>query len=152
MKIETNTETEDESQVSRRRVYELPTELVERILTYQKEKNLPSEVEAARKLLDLALKENENLLDLINQVVIKLEAGDDPVSISTRVLAGHPKVASIDFKDDCVKFTFADKHSTQYVNVYSRQRINFDNDGTTYELKGKYGEQPTLHDTDEIPF
>lgn len=149
-----NEEVQSESSSTRRRVYDLPTDLVDRILLYQKEKGLPSEVEAARKLLDQALKGNENVDDLVRQVVLGLEANEDPNTVATKILAGHPKVASIHFKENYVMFTFLDKADEETISIHSRDRINVDGDPNVYGLEplGPGGKLIIVNKSDEIPF
>lgn len=111
-----------------RKLYSLPTELIVRITAYQQRKNLSSEVEAVRRLLDIALKGNETHADLCEQIVKQLEAGRDYVEAASSVLPGHPKVASVEFDDDAVVFKLRNKKTEINVRIESRTRIFFSND------------------------
>ncbi|NRB16876.1 MAG: hypothetical protein HRU33_04690 [Rhodobacteraceae bacterium] len=83
---------QDETPTTKRRVYDLPTELVERIVEFQKDKGLPSEVEAARRLLDQALKSRDSRETLVGRFLSKLVPGSEPSDSAATVLVGHPLV------------------------------------------------------------
>ena len=51
-----------------RRVYVLPAELVERIRSFQRDERLPSETEAARQLLELALLDDRHIVMKITRL------------------------------------------------------------------------------------
>lgn len=127
----------DEEQVggNKRRVYDLPLDLVGRVVEYQKSRGLTSEVEAVRKLLDLALKESDTMEGLIYRVAQHLRAGGDFGEASRDVLAGHPKVTKIVFEDDAVRFDYQDRRRHEEIRVYSGSHIEmFSNPGTDYEV------------------
>lgn len=81
-----------------RRVYALPQEMVDRIVEFQKEKGLPSEVEAVRRLLDEALKSRDNLGSLINRFLSRLSVHRVLSEAARDVLVGHPLVRSVTFE------------------------------------------------------
>lgn len=91
-----------------RRVYQLPAELVERIVEFQKEKGLPSEVEAVRRLLDDALKSRDDLDRIVNRFLGKLKYARIASEVAKDVLVGHPLVASLSFEPDMVAVTLKD--------------------------------------------
>lgn len=113
----------DEGQVSKRRVYDLPVELVERITAFQQDKKLPSEVEAVRRLLDEALKYRDTPELLVERIKDRLRTSSLVHSIGNDVLREHPLVALIDQSEpDFVGFRLkdgrffrvhADGHATQ---------------------------------------
>jgi hypothetical protein len=85
---------------TQRRVYVLPAELVGRIVAYQNEVGLSSEVEAARRLLDAALKSRDTYSTLIARFRSRLTETRIPAEIAKDVLVGHPLVERISFKED----------------------------------------------------
>lgn len=91
-----------------RRVYMLPSELVERIRAYQAAFGLPSEVEAVRRLLDGALQHRETLLDVLAKLKLRWTDEKDLRVLAREVLVGHALVKSVAFADGSVDFTFAD--------------------------------------------
>jgi len=93
---------------TQRRVYVLPAELVERIVAYQNELGLGSEVEAARRLLDGALKSRDTYSTLIARFRSRLSETKIPAEIAKDVLVGHPLVLRISFSDDRIEFAMKD--------------------------------------------
>jgi hypothetical protein len=87
-----------------RRVYALPAEMVERITRFQRDKGLPSEVEAVRRLLDEALKSRDDLDTIINRLLARLGQTRIAAEAAKEVLAGHPLVKSISFEGDKITF------------------------------------------------
>jgi len=92
------------TEATQRRVYVLPTELVNRIVEFQNEKKLPSEVEAARRLLDEALKHRDTDATIIRRFLSRLENIRIPSEVAKDVLVGHPLVTNIQFSRDSVTF------------------------------------------------
>lgn len=92
-----------------RRVYALPQEMVDRIVEFQKEKGLPSEVEAVRRLIDEALKSRDDLEKIINRFLGKLNTLRMATEVARDVLVGHPLVAELKFGKRDVTFTLTDK-------------------------------------------
>jgi len=93
---------------TQRRVYVLPAELVERIVAYQNELGLGSEVEAARRLLDGALMSRDTYSTLIARFRSRLSETKIPAEIAKDVLVGHPLVLRISFSDDRIEFAMKD--------------------------------------------
>lgn len=90
---------------SKRRVYDLPIELVDRITAFQKAKRLPSEVEAVRRLLDEALLTRDGVADIVNRLQERLKLDGMVTSVAKDVLVGHPLVSSLSFVgNECVEF------------------------------------------------
>lgn len=87
-----------------RRVYVLPAELVERVVNYQRQRGLSSEVDAVRRLLDEALKIKETDEDILLRLEKKIINTNDLYSAAKEVLAGHPIVSQINFDDDYIEF------------------------------------------------
>ncbi|WP_137392265.1 hypothetical protein [Rhodoligotrophos defluvii] len=92
---------------TQRRVYVLPTELVDRIVAFQAEKGFPSEVEAVRKLLDEALKSRDTDKTIIRRFLYRLEKLRLPTEVAKDVLVGHPLVTDLSFGRDHIKFTIS---------------------------------------------
>lgn len=91
-----------------RRVYLFDNELVERIVAYQEMMGLPSEAEAARRLIDEALKSKDSYKTILERFRAKLK--DVPVlaEAAKEVLVGHPLVSKIEFMPDFIAFTLKD--------------------------------------------
>lgn len=98
-----------EKEPTQRRVYVLPNELVERIIAFQEEKGYSSEVEAARKLLDEALKSRDDEFRIIGRFQARLRDLRMPAEVAKDVLVGHPLIQDIAFGLDHVDFTVKDR-------------------------------------------
>lgn len=87
-----------------RRVYVLPNELVERIVAYQEEMGIQSEVEAARRLLDEALKRRDNWESLTRRFQERLKESKLLSDIAKDILMGHPLVSVIKIEENAIAF------------------------------------------------
>lgn len=96
-----------------RRVYVLPTELVERIVAFQEEKKYSSEVEAVRKLLDEALLHRDTAETIVTRFRDRLRALRMPTEIARDVLVGHPLVSNISFGKHSITFSLSGSHEFQ---------------------------------------
>lgn len=135
------TDKDKERDKGQRRVYVLPSELVERIVAFQEEKNYPSEVEAVRHLLNEALLHRDTEQTIIERFKSRLERLKMPAEVAREVLVGHPQVSDIAFVRDAVIFT---------LNNYDQYRISAD--GQTLYRSGKDGDWRTWPESDGIPF
>src|SRR5215204_162842 len=90
-----------------RRVYVLPTELVERIVSYQRELGFTSEVEAARRLLEDALKSRDTHLTIIPRLLARYSQVRSMRDAAREVLVDHPLVKSISFPPEGLEFSLA---------------------------------------------
>lgn len=144
----------DDGQVSKRRVYDLPLELVDRITAFQQEKKLPSEVEAVRRLLDEALKYRDTPDLIIARFKDRLREDGIPASVARDVLSGHPLVATIDQSDmDAISFKMKDG-GVFMVNAAGKSYVLEDGYGDRwqeYPPTPKAIEKQTPFD-DDIPF
>lgn len=86
-----------------RRVYVLDTELADRIVEFQNDMGLPSEAEAARRLLDEALKSRDTYKTLLSRLQAKLKEVRF-LSDAATILLGHPQVTGMWFEKDTLKF------------------------------------------------
>lgn len=127
----TNDKTE-----TQRRVYVLPTELVDRIVEFQKDKGYPSEVEAVRKLLDEALLHRDTDKTIIDRFKSRLRQLRMPSEVAKDVLVGHPLVKEISFEREAIVFD---------VIGYGKYKIN----SAGEVLEWHY---PTSQWLEEIPF
>ncbi len=94
---------------TQRRAYVLPTELVERIEIFQREKGFTSEVEAVRRLLDDALKSRDTLEMIVKRFLDKFRTLKILSEVVKEVLVGHPLIESIHFSDEeNIRFTMKD--------------------------------------------
>ena len=89
-----------EKEKGQRRVYVLPAELLERVLAFQKETGLPSEVEAVRRLLDDALKSRDTYTTIAERFQAKLKEVRIMSDAVADVLARHPLISMISYMDD----------------------------------------------------
>ena len=89
---------------TQRRVYVLPDELVGRILAFQRETGSPSETEAARRLLDEALKRRDTYKSIIERFLNRFKEIHILSDVAKEVLAGHPLISTIRFEDDAIHF------------------------------------------------
>ncbi|MFT8785281.1 hypothetical protein [Gluconobacter oxydans] len=87
-----------------RKVYLLPKELVDRIKIYQKDAGLPSEVEAARRLLNEALQSRDNMVQILLQVRDSFKRLRNLRSVAKDVLIEHFNIKNIEFHDDHIFF------------------------------------------------
>lgn len=94
----------DEKEKPQRRVYVLPSELVDRIVAYQNEMGLQSEVEAARRLLHEALKSRDDWRSIVRRFKDRLAETRVLSDIAKDVLMGHPLVTQINMLGDAIQF------------------------------------------------
>ena len=87
-----------------RRVYVLPTELLERLRAYQNACGITSEVEAARRLLDAALQMRENIEDILNKLANKYKEEQDLRVLAREILVTHPLIREIKINDNALDF------------------------------------------------
>ncbi|KXV70991.1 hypothetical protein AD952_11010 [Acetobacter cerevisiae] len=95
---------EQEKPTTERRIHVLPVELLERIRAYQSENNIPSEVEAVRRLLSEALQARDSIDDVMKQVRAYFRQDRDLRAMARDVLSGHILVNRIDIDDSEVRF------------------------------------------------
>lgn len=86
-------------------VYVIPDALHQRIVQFQENMGLPSEAEAARRLLDLGLNHGDCWQDIAKRVKDELLDGKTIRQAAQSTLAGHPLVRVIEFGDHHVTFS-----------------------------------------------
>lgn len=106
----------DDKEKTQRRVYVLPTELVERIVAYQQDMGLPSEVEAARRLLDEALMSRDDWRAITNRFLEKLKETRVMSDIAKDVLIGHPLVSQVRMEPGLIKFDLTSGETVEITN------------------------------------
>ncbi|WP_079212941.1 hypothetical protein [Brucella pituitosa] len=131
-----------EKELTSRRVYVLPQELVDRIVAFQEEKGYNSEVEAVRKLLDEALLHRDTAATIITRFLSRLANLKMPAEVSRDVLVGHPLVKEISFMSDGVRFTIEND---------GKYEISENSDVRRYNAFSKDWESWSIFD-DELPF
>lgn len=89
---------------NQRKVFILPTELVERVGAFQAETGLMSEAEAVRRLLDEALKARDTYKTLIERFLVRLKEVRF-LSDAAGILLGHPQVTGMQFDKESLTFT-----------------------------------------------
>lgn len=121
-----------------RRVYALPQELADRIVEYQKEKGLPSEVEAARRLLDEALKSRDDMTKIINRFLSKLSTTRIASEVAKDVIVGHPLVESLSFDQNGIQFLLKENMpAPKNVYIGDNGTVLFYDDGYVWEKNQK---------------
>lgn len=90
---------------TQRKVFMLPTELVERVAAYQAEAGMRSEVEAVRRLLDDALKYRDDWRSLTERFRTRLAESRMLAEAARETLVGHPLVATMAFNRNSITFT-----------------------------------------------
>jgi hypothetical protein len=133
---------------TQRRVYVLPAELVERIVAFQNEVGLTSEVEAARRLLDGALKSRDTYSTLITRFRSRLTETRIPAEIAKDVLVGHPLVDRISFRDDRIEFVMKDSIE---VTIWTDGKYHVEQDNQRIDFGPKAARSRSDMD-DDIPF
>ena len=93
---------------TQRRVYVLPTELVERIVAHQQEMGISSEVETARRLLDEGLKQHDTALSITCRFQDRLKDTRLLADVAKDVLIGHPQLSTLRMELDRIEFTHLD--------------------------------------------
>lgn len=134
----------DDKEKTQRRVYVLPTELVERLVAYQEAMGLQSEVEAARRLLDEALKHRDDWLAITRRFQEKLKETRMMSDIAKDVLMGHPLVNNIGIGAGSISFALTTGES---VTIFSDGDARAKDRRGTEILLDKNGK-----DSDELPF
>ena len=94
--------------LTERRVYNLPIELLERLRAYQSEIGVASETEAARRLLETALQMRDTAPKLLTQLTARFKEVRDFRTIAKDILANHTLVKSIQFADTQLSFNLQD--------------------------------------------
>lgn len=151
---------DDTSSGPKRRVYDLPQELVDRIVEFQKDRGLPSEVEAVRRLLDQALKGRDTIESIVGRYLTALGPGVESGEAAGAVLSGHPLVRAIDFEVDGIAFKFQQPNTPPLlvtikdngeISIYGEGRPNaLNNIRWEYDPAKPPGKR--LFDSMEIPF
>lgn len=135
-----------------RRVYVLPNDLVERIVEYQQDMGIGSEVEAARRLLDEALKRRDDWRKITSRFAERLKETRVLTDIAKDVLMGHPLVRGINFEADALKFGLI---TGETVTVRQNGEVSAeDENGRALKLdpRAKSGGGFSRDLDDEIPF
>lgn len=148
----------EDGQVSKRRVYDLPIELVDRITAFQQDKKLPSDVEALRRLLDEALKYRDTPLLIVERIKDRLKINGLIHSVGNDVLREHPLVGTIDQSDpDYIGFTLKSGRAFRVHSSGGAEEEISDNSSygglNWYEFpKRPRIEKPRPEYNDDIPF
>lgn len=133
---------------AQRRVYMLPGELVERIVAYQSEMGIASEVEAARRLLDDALKRRDTPYDIIMRFRSKMK-GNKLLSDAARdIIVGHPLLTSLNIEKDRIRIKL---NSGSVIEIKDDGKSSIDAGGPIpffYDENGKHID----HDDYDMPF
>lgn len=132
-----------------RRVYLLDNELVARIVAYQEMLGLASEAEAARRLIDEALKSKDNYKTILERFRTTLKTVPVLAEAAKEVLVGHPLVTRIEFLPDYIGFTLKDGYQGSIrANGYWTAFDEHDNPVEQYPPPKK----PAKSLDDDIPF
>jgi hypothetical protein len=133
-----------------RKIYVLPAEQVERIKHYQNETGISSEVEAVRRLLDIALEMRDSVESLLTKLQSRFAVEKDLRVLARDILAGHSRVRSITYPDDGLEFTLgADERG----KIDKRGRIYIGGPGwDSWDEIKPYKDQKKSDLDDDIPF
>ena len=93
-----------ESNTPERRVYHLPLDLLERLRAYQSEQKIPSEVEAVRRLLNIALEMRDTVETILKQLQVRFVEEGDVRLLASEILPRHSLVTEVRFEDESVCF------------------------------------------------
>ncbi|RWQ54346.1 hypothetical protein [Mesorhizobium sp.] len=116
---------------AQRKVFMLPTELVERVAAYQARTGLSSEVEAVRRLLSDALRMRDDWRSITDQVVDRMKRSEPLVDAAKDVVVGHPAVATVSFEPRQVVFqmltgeTLQISESGDVTGEHGNQKLNY---------------------------
>ncbi len=136
-----------------RRVYLFDNELVERIVAYQEMLGLASEAEAARRLIDEALKSKDTYETILERFRATLKRVPVLAEAAKEVLVGHPLVSKIEFMPDFIAFTLKDGFvGSIRANGYWVAEDDQQNKVAQYPPEKKTGRGHTTHLDDDIPF
>lgn len=139
-----------------RKVYVLEQELADRIVEFQNSMGLASEAEAARRLLDEALKSRDTYKTLIGRLQAKLKQVRF-LSDAATILLGHPQVTGMWFEKDFMTFKMANGYELK-VWANGNYRVEDDDNRLVEEYpqpeksKGGFGRGSSSHLDDDIPF
>ena len=153
---------EKSKDLTQRRVYVLPTELVDRILEFQRTMGLTSEVEAARRLLDEALKSRDTYKTLALRLRAKLKESRF-LSDAAQILLGHPQVTGLNFEKDRMKVRLTNGYEITMLEngqwwAEDENGRNQDQSDDLFDAtdkpkaRGTFGRQPSPGLDDDIPF
>lgn len=125
---------------TQRRVYVLPTELVDRIVAYQHQVGLSSEVEAARRLLDDALKQRDTFLTITTKFIEKRNETKSFRDAARDTLADHPLVTNIQFHEDGIRFALKNGMSV-LIDSWGSATV-YDQSGDVYDFDANFEDIP----------
>ncbi|WP_139221071.1 hypothetical protein [Methylobacterium brachiatum] len=132
-----------------RKVYVLPTELVERINLYKEQHHLDSEVEAVRRLLDIALLHRDSTISILGKMLSRFKTEKDLRVLARDILSTHPLVDSINYFPGALTFSVKDDQKAAF-DRQGTARVFFDDDTAARVYLDKDG-RTRLND-DDIPF
>ncbi len=132
-----------------RKVFVLPSELVERINEFRHENGLDSEVEAVRRLLDGALLNRDTTRSILIKMMARYKTEKDIRIIARDILSTHPLVESITYQPGVVGFTVTDDHTGAFTSSGGARYVRGDKTAVDlyYDKNGKVQELD-----DDIPF
>ncbi|WP_010508425.1 hypothetical protein [Komagataeibacter europaeus] len=136
---------DQEKPTTERRVHVLPVELLERIRTYQTDNNIPSEVEAVRRLLSEALQARDTIDDIMKQVRAYFRQDRDLRAMAKEVLSGHILVNRIVINDTEVDFGLRNGDAGSIKNDGSMKTGTVQDDGHIW-LTSDWPPEPERHD------
>lgn len=97
---------------TKRRVYDFPIHLVQRVQAYQTANGIEHEVEAVRQLLNETLNKGDTVDSLTARVRDRIEKGDLPLNVASDALVGHPLVSGLVFHPTDIEVKFTDGTAT----------------------------------------
>ena len=94
----------ERKEATERRVYNLPTDLLERLRAYQASQGIVSEIEAVRRLLHNGLQMRETVQDILATLEAKYADEKDLRVLAGEVLSKHILVEKIAFEKGAIVF------------------------------------------------
>ncbi|MXV58355.1 MULTISPECIES: hypothetical protein [unclassified Saccharibacter] len=109
-----------------RRVYLLPKTLLGRIRAYQAKNKIPTEVEAARKLLHQALEGHDTIEDVLYQCREKYKQTKNLRAVLSDILSFHVNVTKIEFIKNGLIFYTKNGEIALLSENFPREDISFE--------------------------
>jgi hypothetical protein len=138
-------EVQDRKDGTERRVYNLPASLLARLRAYQISQAIPSEAEAARRLLDYALQLRDTVFNILQTLDARYAEERDLRVLASDILTKHTLVTHVEFEESAVNFTLRNqtRGRIEENGALKFQEQNDDSDywRPYYKVKGKFSEK-----------
>lgn len=120
--------------------YVLPNELISKIERFKISIGIPSNDEAVRRIIDNFLKQRDDIVDVIENILTKYKLTKSIREAASIVVANHPLVATVSLGYDGVGFTFNDQeYGILTVHITSWGRVSIKKKGGSNFMFHKVG-------------